>query len=87
MTHREAISISAFFTSFGLEGGPRNQRAGGGQGAGEGEEIESNNAEEKKWERRAESGGGRGEVSLRPCYPSHSCRLYGASPVMVLPFN
>lgn len=36
MTHREAISISVFFTFFGLEGGPRNQGAREGQGVAQG---------------------------------------------------
>lgn len=63
MTHREAISVPAFFTALSLEGGPRNQGAGGGQGAAEGEEIESNNMEEKpgkkgrEWRREGGAGG------------------------------
>lgn len=70
MSHREAISVPAFFTALGLEGGPRNQGAGGGQGAADGEEIESNNMEEKpgkkgrEW-RRGEGGRCRSVLAIR----------------------
>lgn len=60
MTHREAISISVFFTSFGLEGGPRNQRARGGQGVAEGKtlRVTTRRKTEKEGQRAVEGEGG-----------------------------
>lgn len=60
MTHREAISISVFFTSFGLEGGPRNQRARGGQGVAEEKtlRVTTRRKTEKEGQRVVEGEGG-----------------------------
>lgn len=58
MTHQEAISIPAFFTELGLEGGPRNQGVGGDQGAAKGRRLRVT-TQRKNRERGAESGGGR----------------------------
>lgn len=58
MTHREAISIAAFLTSFGLEGGLRNQRARGGQGVAEGKtlRVTTRRKTEKEGQRAVEGG-------------------------------
>lgn len=65
MTHREAISISVFFTSSGLEGGPRNQRARGGQGVAEGKplRVTTRRKTEKEGQRAVE---GEGEGGVAP---------------------
>lgn len=60
MTHREAISISVFFTCPGLEGGPRNQGVRRGQGAAEGKtlRVTARRKTEKEGQRVAEGEGG-----------------------------